>query len=321
MSYIVQLPKKDFSLHLHSPLFFLGSCFSDHLSQKSIYSGLNAEHNPNGTIFNPFSLAKYLNNTMNQNAMLDSIFQQDDLFFSWEASRLIYGFEQAKIEQLLTEKMEKSRSLLSRSQVLFITFGTAWVYTLKETKQIVANCHKVPKEKFQKHLLTVEEITGQWKEVIDKLRKYNPRMEIVFTVSPVRHYRDGGVENARSKAILLESIHRIIEQTESTSYFPSYEMVIDELRDYSYFEVDTVHPNKRAIDIIWKRFLDYYFDPSDIQVIQKFNSLAKMMHHKSIHPGSKADQKHKTTTEQLFSELKNQFPFLNFDVLDNQFEH
>jgi len=311
----IHLPKKDFFLNVKDPFFFLGSCFSDHLSEKCMHSGLIVERNPLGTIFNPITLGKYLKNSIDRTSMCDSVFQQDDLFFSWEASRLIYGFKQTEIEDLLHEQMEKSRGVLAKSQVLFITFGSAWVYVHEETNQIVANCHKAPKEKFIKRLLTVDEILKQWHVVTELLSEFNPNIQLVFTVSPVRHLRDGGIENARSKAILIESIHRIIEQTKNTSYFPSYEIVMDELRDYSYFDRDGLHPNKQAIDIIWERFLEYYIHPSDRQIIHKFTTLAKMMHHKSIHPGSKADKKHKATTQQLFDTLKSQFPFLNFEVL------
>lgn len=177
---------------------------------------------------------------------------------------------------------------IADAKMLFVTFGTAWVYENNESQSLVANCHKIPQNKFSKRLLTIEEIVAKWKKVIALLKELNPSLDIVFTLSPVRHVKDGLAENARSKATLLNAIYQLVEEERQLRYFPAYEIVLDELRDYAYYTIDGVHPNELAIAEIWEKFKATYFTAETKQINAELIQLKQLMNHRLQHPESKA---------------------------------
>ena len=235
-------------------LAFLGSCFSDEIAAKAIYAGFHAVSNPVGTVFHPLALARFLSNCLMEKPMerLDSI---DDRFISWDASSKFCIGSRWELLTKLTETRKAFKEALSSSSHLFITFGTAWGYALNEDGIIVSNCHKAPAQCFTKSLTVSGEIVRVWLPLIDELKCLFPELKLVFTLSPVRHIRDGMVQNNQSKAVLLDAIRQICEQTESV-YFPSYEIVIDELRDYRFFKQDRIHPSEEAIEYVWSRLVE-----------------------------------------------------------------
>ena len=278
------IPKANFSLVHGNEMLFIGSCFSDEIASRAKFSGLNVFSNPFGTIFHPSLIARFLLESMNYKDS-ERIVTREDIHLSWDANSTIYDFSEEALVQKLAKIRAEFRVKLLNAKVLFVTFGTAWGYRLKEVNQLVANCHKVPSNQFLKELVSVDEITKEWGDTIGLLRALNPSLEIVFTVSPVRHSKDGLVENNQSKAILIESIRRL-QKTTNCSYFPSYEIMIDELRDYRFFKQDRVHPTEESIEYIWKRFESTFFTNETIELNSKVTQLRKSFLHRSIHEDS-----------------------------------
>lgn len=263
---------------------FIGSCFSENLSKKMIEDGFQVKANPLGVIFNPISIADFF--LLNDNQLEESVFIREDVALSWLANSTFFSYDKEELKaELLVERAVFLESIKS-SGILFVTFGTAWVYEHIASDTIVANCHKASANQFVKRLITLEEIVESWQYVIDDLC-LNTDLKIVFTVSPVRHIKDGLVENNRSKARLLEAVHLLAEKNENVAYFPAYELVLDVLRDYSFFEKDGVHPNQTSIDEVWDIFKQTYFTKETIELNQELNRLKQLFRHRPLHPNSK----------------------------------
>ncbi len=251
-----EISKADFNIQHGESIVFLGSCFSDEMAAKASYYGFPVLSNPFGTVFHPSVISRFILESI-QSIKEERIFQREDLFLSWDANSTIFDYSEEKYKQQLQAIRSRFVETLSKSKLLFITFGTAWGYELNDQKYTVANCHKVPNTQFTKRLSLIEELEQEWLNTITILQNNFPDLKIVFTVSPVRHVKDGLVENNQSKAILIELVRRLNEKTTS-EYFPSYEIMIDELRDYRFYKTDRVHPSEEAIEYIWKRFESKY---------------------------------------------------------------
>jgi len=279
------ITKASFKINHRDQLLFLGSCFSDEMSRKSVYYGFNVLSNPFGTIFHPEVIARNIKDALNEHIDSERILKRNDLFFSWEASGTVFGYSEKEI----IEKIKFQRTLLKNaiveSKVLFITFGTAWGYRLNETGLLVANCHKVNGSSFTKELTDVDALEHSWIQTIELIQKVNPGLNIVFTVSPVRHIKDGLVENNQSKAVLIELVRRLTAK-KSVSYFPSYEIMMDELRDYRFYKKDLVHPSEEAIDYIWDKFQSCYFSSETITLNKTIERYRLAENHKSLYENS-----------------------------------
>lgn len=317
---IVQLPKSALELNRKQPILLLGSCFSQHISHKCKEHGLQEVHNPLGTIFNPHTIGKFLTSCLDSCTLKDSIFQKEDMFLSWEASNSIYAFSEKELATILKEKQTFFSKKIEEAQVIIITFGSAWSYMHKKQQFIVANCHKIPSTDFEKVLLSIPEIVSQWSSVLNQLFQQYPNVKLMFTVSPVRHWKDGAIENARSKAILIEAVHQLVETHQKASYFPSYEIVVDELRDYGYFKMDGLHPNEIAVNHVWKIFLERYFSPEDQKVLSAFNTLRRQAEHKSVHPNSKADMLYRQQLAEKINTFRENYPEMNYSALHSEID-
>lgn len=295
------------------PICFLGSCFSVSLSEKMKYCNFEVDSNPFGVIFNPLSLGHFLLN-FKDDSWDYNVVQREDLYFSWEANSSIFGYSQTEIYAKMKNACNWFESSLQKSKVLFITFGTAWVYELRENNNVVANCHKFNKSIFDKRLLSIEEILIHWQNVVDYLKIQYPELNIVFTLSPVRHIKDGLTENARSKAILLESIHRLVEAHGSCHYFPSYEIILDELRDYAFFKVDGIHSNDIAIDEVWKKFVPAMFSKQTQDISDEWIELRKILEHKIQFEESEEAQKFIEYRSQRLITFKQKYPEIILNI-------
>ncbi len=294
-------PSKHKINHSHA-LTFLGSCFSDEIGSQAKLSGFETVVNPLGTIFNPISLAQQVLNAINTSNEI-AVLERDNNFYSWEASTKIVGVSHVEITNLILRKREQLRHHLSKSGLIIVTFGTAFVYKLDSTK-VVANCHKKPGNLFQKELAGQTEIVSLWRSVLGVLNEFNPNLRILFTVSPVRHTRDGVIENTRSKARLIEVVSELITER-NVGYFPSYEIVLDELRDYRFFKQDRVHPNEEAIDYVWKRFSEVYFTDETKSTINQIRQIRKRFSHQS-----ETELKLDENTEWLLNGFKQNYPWI-----------
>jgi hypothetical protein len=261
-------------------LAFLGSCFSDEIAEKASYSGFQTISNPFGTVFHPLALARFLSDCLieNPNERLDAV---NDRFISWDASSKFSDGIRWGLLTKLSEKRKVFKEALSFSSHLFITFGTAWGYVLKEDGLLVANCHKAPGNRFTKSLSESAELVDVWTSLVADLHQAFPDLRLVFTVSPVRHVRDGMVQNNQSKAVLLDAVRQICAKTNAL-YFPSYEIVVDELRDYRFFKEDRVHPTNEAITYVWSRFVEASCSPETKSMIDEIVAYRKLSGHRSI---------------------------------------
>jgi len=269
--------------HKHQ-LLFLGSCFSDDISNKFQENGFKANANPFGTVFHPSVLSRFIAETIH-NVEEERIFNRKDVFLSWDAGAKHYGMSESElIEQLKSTRLQWKEQL-KQTEFLFITFGTSYGYIHRELDLVVANCHKMPSINFEKVLFNSAKILQDWQRTIALLKAYNPSLKIFFTVSPVRHSKDGLIENNQSKAILFNLVHELVK-LKNCFYFPSYEIVMDELRDYRYFKEDLVHPNEMAIQYVWERLSKVFFTIETDLIAKSYLSIKRAEEHIALHPES-----------------------------------
>lgn len=247
-------PKFPFDINHNSKVAFLGSCFSDEIALKFNNAGWNVCANPFGTIFHPSPMA---------DCLFGDVFrvfkaEKSTYFSSWSVAHTLKSNSEIDVLSELNQLNDEFQMKLKGLDVLFLTFGTSFGYRLKEDNKIVANCHKEAASLFVKELSETNDMVNQWQRVIKYLISLNPKLKIVCTISPVRHIKDGVIENNFSKARLFELVHHLI-QCENVFYFPSYEIVMDELRDYRFFKKDLVHPNEMAVDYVWEQVINCFF--------------------------------------------------------------
>lgn len=273
-------------ISLDDQIYLMGSCFSDEIGSRMSSSKFNVISNPFGTVYNPHSIFKLLSGKIEHENTIES----EGIHYHWDAHGKISSLTQAGLKKITKQRLYESYEFVQKSKWLIITFGTAWVYRYRKTGEIVANCHKVPNNEFYKELLSIEEIAAAFRNFKMEITSTNPYINIVLTVSPVRHIRDGLVENNRSKARLLESVHDMVDRFENVDYFPSYEIMYDELRDYRFYNADLVHPNTQAINYIWKKFGESYFEEDTISLIKRWDKLKTALNHQPFQPLSKSHQ-------------------------------
>lgn len=290
-----EIPDSKNKINLKDQVLLIGSCFSDEIGNELRENKFNVLSNPFGTIYNPHSIFKVLRGNMNP----DDTIEGQGIFYHWDAHGSISGLDQAEVAKLLIEKNQKTQTFLRETKWLIITLGTALIYEYEEVG-IVANCHKIPQSKFSKRFLTQQEIIEQFALLHSQL---GSSVNVVFTVSPVRHIRDGLIENNRSKAILIDSIHRLVEEYENVNYFPSYEILVDELRDYRFYAEDMIHPNEQAIKYIWGKFSETYFNKDTLSFLSEWTKLRTSINHRPFQPESESHQKFLRSTLDRLSAL------------------
>ena len=264
-------------------LFFIGSCFSENIAEQFDKHLFSIVSNPHGILFNPTSIANALQDVINKKEYTDTdIFFEQGLWCSFQHHGQFSNTDKTVCLEQINTSIEKAHEQLKKSEYLFITLGSAFAYKHIQQQNIVANCHKIAAKEFEKVLISKEDITSSYKKLIAELKTFNPTIKIVFTVSPVRYIRDGLVENNQSKAILLQSSHELITTNENCFYFPSYEIVIDELRDYRFFKEDMVHPNELAVKYIWERIQQSWIDNQTTAFINEAGQYKRLLEHRVL---------------------------------------
>ena len=290
MNFTTKIPisKYNPAIDYNSKIVSLGSCFAENMAEKFDYFKFQNVVNPFGIIFNPVSIERIMERIVNQEWFAEKdIFFHNDLWHCFEIhSQLSHPDKDIFLKNLNTI-LEKSRNQIIESSHCIITFGTSWVYRHIITNQIVANCHKVSQNQFDKEILSVEIIQKSIENTISLIQKINPNGYFIFTISPVRHIKDGFVENQRSKAHLITAIHKIINRQLSVfNYFPSYEIIMDELRDYRFYTQDMLHPNQTAIDYIWNCFVENYISDKEFIIMQEVDGIQKALQHRPFNINS-----------------------------------
>ncbi|WP_436516724.1 GSCFA domain-containing protein [Ekhidna sp. To15] len=289
------IPKSSEKITLSDSICLMGSCFSDEIGALLTENKIDNLSNPFGTIYNPHSIFKLLADQVESN----NIIQSQEVFYHWDAHGIVSGLTEEDTQTLFEHKRNDLKSYLTKTHWLVITLGTAFVYEYQE-EGIVANCHKVSTSSFEKRLLKQSEIINQFAELHSYLDGINPELNILFTISPVRHIRDGLIENNRSKAILLDAVHLIKKNYANVGYFPSYEILIDELRDYRFFQKDMIHPSEAAVIYIWERFSQTYFDRETQEILTEWKKIKTAINHRPFQPQSISHQSFlKNTFEKL----------------------
>ena len=301
------------------PIVMIGSCFAENLGARLTQLKFNISLNPFGIVYHPAPAARNIERIITGKPYtIDDLQQYDGLWYSFDHhGRFSHTDATVCLGQINTELLD-AHDKLSRSKVLFVTFGSAWAYKLKKTGQIAANCHKLPSSYFERIIFDVNEIYSIWAATVEKLRQFNPSINIVFTVSPIRHLRDGAHENQLSKSTLMLAVDRLNREL-NTGYFPAYEIVLDELRDYRFYNEDMIHPNTVAINYIWRRFCESYMEEDTLQTVKTVENIVKASSHKPIHQNSGSREFAATYLEKIAA-LKQQTPELNFDEERKQFE-
>lgn len=310
----ISIPKNLKPIDYNSKIVSLGSCFAVNMAEKFEYYKFQNSVNPFGIIFNPVSIEKLIYRIVNQ-----VFFTEKDIFFHnerWHCFEVHSDLSNPNKEEFLENLNAILKlSLIQLFQVshLIITFGTSWVYRNFESNAIVANCHKLPQNQFQKEILSVETIGNSIKNTIDLIQKINPDCNFIFTVSPVRHLKDGFVENQRSKSHLITAIHDGVKsQFPAVNYFPSYEIMMDELRDYRFYAEDMLHPNTVAIDYIWSKFKESTIAESDFPVMEQVDSIQKSLSHKPFNSNSESHSKFESKLKEKMTNLQFQYSFMKF---------
>jgi GSCFA family len=286
----------------------LGSCFSTSISERLRQAGFKVLDNPNGVIFHPLALGKILENALNDQVNLELV-QKDDVFLDYHSSSSIYGLSEAELIEKVTRAKENLQIALQDAKLLTLTFGSAHGYRLKTNGKLVANCHQQPGVFFDKECTKAQYLSSYWKPLIAQLKERYPQLTILTTISPVRYSRDGWVENNRSKAQLIQLCADLVEC--GLVYFPSYEVNIDLLRDYRYFEKDGVHPNELAVDEVWELFQSWFFNEETKAVIEELLQLRSMENHRLLYPES---EKAKQFVKQ-FQQKRESFLSLHASIL------
>ena len=311
------LPQKlPFAINYQSPLFFIGSCFSNHIAERLQTHFFKTYSNPFGVLYNPISIKNSLEILMRKKE-----FTANDLFFDkeqyhsfWHHSSFSSDTEKESLQKINIE-IKKASLFLKQTDVLFITFGTAFVYEHIQSQQIVSNCHKISAKEFNRYRLDIDDILTAYFDLIPQLQAFNPQLKIVFTVSPVRHWKDGAHENQLSKSILHLAIDKLQKKYDSLYYFPSYELLIDDLRDYRFYADDMLHINNQAIDYVYQHFSDVFYNQETKQIEKRLIALNKAKQHRVFNKNTKQYQEFVSTNKKKVQQLQKEYPFLELDSL------
>ena len=308
----------DYRLRHSDKLLVMGSCFAEHIGRRLVEMKWRAQVNPFGVLYNPLSISEAL-----ERMLACRPYTEDELVCfpdgGWNTwlhySRYSHPDKGEALAAINASFMQAS-ALLRQADMLIVTLGTAWVYRLKETGQVVGNCHKVPERDFLRQRLTVEEIVDTYTALLAQLWAVNPKLRVLFTVSPVRHVGDGLQENNVSKATLRLAVEELVAKYENASYFPSYEIVVDDLRDYRYYGDDLAHPSKMAVDYIWEKFCDAVLAKSAREKLPQVAQIVAAAEHRPFNPES---EEHKLFCQKMLARVE-AMPELDFSEEKREFE-
>jgi len=269
----------------------IGSCFADAIGTRLKLNRLKVLANPFGNLYNPHSIHNAVRYALyNEFPAAHTFLERDGVCFNYNFHSEVSDVNQHNLSGKLKEITGAAHYHLAASEWIIITYGTAWVYERKETGEIVANCHKVPNNHFTKSLLSPQEITDSFGKLHNELKKFNPGLKIILTVSPVRHIKDTLELNSVSKAVLRTACHAVAGSFSDVSYFPSYEIMLDDLRDYRFYKADMIHPSDVAEDYIWEKFGETYFAQDVKTFLSQWSEIQQAINHRPFHPSSPAHQ-------------------------------
>lgn len=309
----IGISKESHLIDYDSDIILLGSCFSENIGDKLSYQKFNTLVNPYGILFHPVAIEKAISQGINQiQYTKEDLYFYNELWLSFNHHSKFSSINPDKILSDINHSITDFNLRLRSATHLIVTLGTAWVYRFIESDQIVANCHKIPQKKFSKELLSIEDISESLDAMITLIKSINKNISMILTLSPVRHLKDGFIENSLSKAHLLSAIHEVINIKKNIHYFPSYEIMLDDLRDYRFYDEDMLHPNAMAISYIWDKFRNSWMSEKTIELSNKVESLQKSLAHRPFNPDSEQYQAFLKNIKDQINSLNRQYPNINF---------
>ncbi|AXG73017.1 GSCFA domain-containing protein [Flavobacterium arcticum] len=318
MQFRTQIPikKSNRPIDYNSQVVSLGSCFAVNMGEKLNYFKFRNTINPFGILFHPLAIEKFISYGIQQKQFTETdIFYHNERWHCFDAHSDLSDPDKDKLLDNLNAAVTNTGTALLQASHLIITLGTAWVYSHNQSGNIVANCHKVPQKEFRKELLSITIIQQSLQRIINMLQEVNPKLQFTFTVSPVRHSKDGFIENQWSKANLIAALHEALNTENyklNTGYFPSYEIMMDELRDYRFYAPDMIHPNNVAIDYIWERFTETYIAENAYPTMKEVNAIQKGLNHRSFNSEAEQHKKFLEKLQQRINKLQAQYPYITF---------
>ncbi len=314
----IPLVKAENPIDYTSQLLLLGSCFSENMGKKLDYFKFRSMLNPFGILFHPLAIENLIERAIQQRRYTEeAAFFENERWHCFDAHSDLSDTSKEIVLEKLNQGLQQTFDQLGKATHIIITLGTAWVYRHQKTNQVVANCHKVPQKEFSKQLLSTADIAKSLESIIQRIQSINKNVQYVFTVSPIRHLKDGFIENQRSKSQLITAIHQTINTSDfgpRISYFPSYEIMMDELRDYRFYAEDMIHPNQLAIDYIWERFKEVWISNGTHETMNQVDEIQKGLAHRPFHPDSEQHQKFLKTLREKIAYLQREYVFMKFNL-------
>jgi len=311
----IHIPEFPSKIDHSKSMMFIGSCFSENIGQKLIDLKFKVDMNPFGILYNPESISISLKMLLDKQVFYShDLFQDQGMWKSFfHHSRFSDSNPDVALKKI-NSRIESSHNFLKTADFLMITFGTSWIYELINSGQIVSNCHKVPADHFDRYRLKVHEITEAYGNLLEELWAFNPSLKVIFTVSPIRHLKDGAVENQLSKSTLLLAIDRLISKFSDRGcfYFPAYELMMDELRDYRFYAEDMIHLSPVAIEYIFDRFTKSMFSVESMDITKELMKVRKAMEHRPVNPETSEYKKFLENSLAQIDKLSKRFAYIDF---------
>jgi hypothetical protein len=320
----IDIKKLPVQITYKDKILLIGSCFTEHIGNSLEELKFSVLQNPNGILFDPHSVSRSLvSYVQNRQYREEDFFQLNEIWHSWQHHSRYSHTNLQEAVRIVNQSQRKAHEFLKDADWIIITLGSSFSYRLTPQPPLhpdsyrerggepVANCHRAPAQWFKKHLMTINEIVSILDDCFGELFQFNSKLNIIFTVSPVRHIRDGVVDNNRSKARLIESVHHLVNKFDKLYYFPAYELVIDVLRDYRFYDVDLVHPNYMATEFVLEKFAEACIDEDTQKLMQEVKSVVIARKHKAFQPETNAHQQFLESYFEKAKILQSKYPFLN----------
>ena len=311
---ILPIPISDVRVNHQENILGIGSCFVENIGDLLRTYKFPCLLNPLGILYNPISIQQSIELLLNDTTFTtDDLVENQGIWYSFAHHGSFSHPQATAILSQINQSLAQARTHLQTTKILLITLGTASVFVHKHTGKVVANCHKFPANHFEKKQLTVEQVQSALKDCLVKVKDNHPQISVILTLSPVRHIRDGLLESQRSKATLLLAIAQVEQELSYVNYFPAYELVMDDLRDYRFYESDLIHPNQQAITYIWEAFKKTYCSDSSLQLLAAITKILRASQHRPFHSTTPAHQRFIAQQLQNIVRLEQQYSFLNFE--------
>jgi len=325
----IQIKSPERQISYHDKILLIGSCFTEHIGNSLNELKFSTLQNPNGILFDPRSVCNSLISYIEyKQYKKEDLFYLNEIWNSWEHHSRFSNINDDECLKSINQSQQQGHIFLKEADWLIITLGSSFSYRLTTEAELgglqddngVANCHRAPSQWFNKHLLTIDETISLLDNTYHRLKQFNSKLKIIFTISPVRHIRDGVIENNRSKARLIEAVHHMINKFPGLHYFPAYELVIDVLRDYRFYDIDMVHPNYPATEFVMEKFNESFINEQSQQLMEEIKKIVIARKHKAFQPETNAHKAFLKTHLEKTKELQLKFSFLDLSDEINYFK-